>query len=226
MAERISSMPVGGRARLSRKLSCVWVLFAVFTLVTADWRDDGLKAHNDLRARHGVPALKLDQELNDFAQQYAEKLASRDTMVHSKGKYGENLYMSGGSKPSKSESATAAAGAWYSEISKYDYDQPGFSSKVGHFTQVVWKGTQKLGIGIAYASSGNIYVVGSYYPPGNYQGQFPENVPKLVGGVRSAMGDKGAGDKSEGSSMMLNIQTRSLLVLPAILTSYVLISRV
>lgn len=47
----------------------------------------------------------------------------------------------------------------------------------GHFTQVVWKNSQKLGVGIAFANNGNkAIVVANYDPPGNYQGQFPQHV--------------------------------------------------
>jgi len=52
--------------------------------------------------------------------------------------------------------------------------------KTGHFTQVVWKGTTSIGVGVAtvpdpkYGSS--TVVVVNYSPPGNCQGQFPQNV--------------------------------------------------
>ena len=47
----------------------------------------------------------------------------------------------------------------------------------GHFTQVVWKGSQKLGVGFALTGDGKtLYVVAQYSPPGNYMGQFGSNV--------------------------------------------------
>lgn len=47
----------------------------------------------------------------------------------------------------------------------------------GHFTQVVWKGSQKLGVGFAVSGDGNsVYIVAQYTPPGNYMGQFQQNV--------------------------------------------------
>ena len=47
---------------------------------------------------------------------------------------------------------------------------------LGHFTQVVWKDSKKLGVGIAVSSSGGVYVVARYSPPGNVMNQFAENV--------------------------------------------------
>ena len=62
-----------------------------------------------------------------------------------------------------------ATKAWYDEIKDYDYKNPGFAMDTGHFTQVVWKGTGKVGFG--YASNGNTcYVTARYSPPGNYMG--------------------------------------------------------
>ena len=47
---------------------------------------------------------------------------------------------------------------------------------IGHFTQVVWKSSTKMGVGKARSQGGWTYVVANYSPPGNYQGQFTANV--------------------------------------------------
>ena len=48
---------------------------------------------------------------------------------------------------------------------------------VGHFTQVVWKDSRRLGVGIAFGNSGRTaIIVANYYPRGNYQGQFAQQV--------------------------------------------------
>jgi hypothetical protein len=49
----------------------------------------------------------------------------------------------------------------------------------GHFTQVVWNSSTKLGMGLAL-SSGKLYCVGQYSPAGNYEGQYKQNVLKLA----------------------------------------------
>ena len=45
----------------------------------------------------------------------------------------------------------------------------------GHFTQVVWKSSTSIGLGIAHGGRGT-YCTAQYSPPGNYQGQFKSNV--------------------------------------------------
>ena len=48
---------------------------------------------------------------------------------------------------------TRATKSWYDELYKpgYNFNNPGWNENpgAGHFTQLVWKGTTELGIGIA-----------------------------------------------------------------------------
>ena len=66
---------------------------------------------------------------------------------------------------------------FYDEIKYYNYNAPGFSLATGHFTQVVWKSSKSIGVGVAKGLGGTTYVVVNYYPQGNYQGQFSAKVP-------------------------------------------------
>ena len=47
----------------------------------------------------------------------------------------------------------------------------------GHFTQVVWVASRKLGLGVA-RGNGKVVVVANYDPPGNLRGVFEENVSR------------------------------------------------
>jgi len=144
----------------------------------AAFRAAALKQHNIYRAKHGVPPLALSSQLNGVAQQYAEQLARTNQLVHSDNtQLGENLYAfeSSGQTLPRPE---AVVDRWYSEIQNYNFDKPGFHTETGHFTQLVWKSSKELGIGIAQAAAGTWYVVANYNPPGNISGQFPLNVLK------------------------------------------------
>lgn len=50
-----------------------------------------------------------------------------------------------------------------------------FKKATGHFTQVVWKGSKSFGCGLAIGNN-KAFGVCNYYPPGNYLGQFENNV--------------------------------------------------
>lgn len=69
----------------------------------------------------------------------------------------------------------------YKEVCKYDFSKPGWTSSAGHFTQVVWASTQELGLGWATNDEGGVtcyYVAGRYYPGGNIDNRFEDNVMK------------------------------------------------
>jgi uncharacterized protein YkwD len=64
-----------------------------FTAVQRKFQREMLNAHNSYRSRHCARSLRLDDKLSRSAQNYAQRLANMNTMVHSgiKG-LGENLY--------------------------------------------------------------------------------------------------------------------------------------
>ncbi|CAF2092696.1 unnamed protein product [Rotaria magnacalcarata] len=143
------------------------------------FRQEALASHNSYRAQHCAPALVLDDDINQSAQTYAEKLATIGKLVHSTNRVGlgENLYSVGSSAPLRNLNGTHSAQAWYNEVKSYNFGSPKFSSNTGHFTQVVWKNTKKFGIGYALTKDrSTAYVVAQYSPPGNYLSQFADNV--------------------------------------------------
>lgn len=74
------------------------------------------------------------------------------------------------------EPCTSATKAFYDEVKYYDYNNPGFSQKTGHFTQIVWKNTKQIGAAYATRRDGRFVLVIRYSPPGNYRYQFRQNV--------------------------------------------------
>lgn len=99
------------------------------------------------------------------------------------GAYGENLYAAS-PMTAVNTLESAAVSAWGAEASAYNYAAPGFSAATGHYTQVVWKASTKLGCGVTNCGSraGILpgFVVCRYTPAGNYLGQFPANVLPLT----------------------------------------------
>ena len=146
------------------------------------FNEGAIGAHNRFRAMHGAANLDYDQAMAVSAKKYAEELARTNSFQHSNYPgVGENLYsMSSSSSYSVQEvnkSGIVATERWYKEKDNYEFSRPGFAMNTGHFTQVVWKGTKKIGCGAALSQSDRkVYVVCQYSPPGNYESRFPENV--------------------------------------------------
>lgn len=135
---------------------------------------DSLKSHNDYRAKHGVKPLKLDDDLCEVAQAWANTLAKQDKMAHSSNGYGENVFWT--STPTVT--GAKCVDSWYAEIKDFNWAKIDHQPGTGHFTQVIWKSSEKLGIAYASTSSGT-YVVANYNPAGNFLGDYPANVMPL-----------------------------------------------
>ena len=90
-------------------------------------------------------------------------------------KLGENLFMMSGAKPGPSQAMTG----WYSkEESQYSYDvSPGFSTITGHFSQIAWKSTTRLGCAAAKSKTGETWFWTCHFSKaGNVLGEFEEEV--------------------------------------------------
>jgi uncharacterized protein YkwD len=139
---------------------------------TSDVYEAILAAHNQHRADHCAPALTWSDELAAVAQAWADQLRDAGcAFEHSSTPYGENL--AAGTTGSLSPGDVIAM--WYDEIADYDFKKGGFSMSTGHFTQVVWKDTTRLGCGVAQCSGMDIWVC-NYDPPGNVERGYSKNV--------------------------------------------------
>ncbi|XP_034152943.1 repressed by EFG1 protein 1 isoform X2 [Esox lucius] len=144
--------------------------------MTDSFESQFVDAHNDYRQKHGAPPLTLSSDLCISAQKWADHLLSSKCLEHSSTDHGENLYYASSSVP-KEYNGKDAVDSWYSEIKDYHFDKPGFTPGTGHFTQVVWKDSREVGVGIA-TDGKTIIVVGQYHPAGNISnaGYFEKNV--------------------------------------------------
>lgn len=146
-----------------------------------------LSEHNGLRALHiGTPDMIYDFEIEKSAQHWADHLADIQGFKHEDPTpYGENIhkgYTTYSVPISDDNAIKKAVTKWYSEINVYDYSNPGYSDKTGHFTQVIWKSSTKLGCAISRYEKDNkkyVIVVARYYSPGNFPGRFSTNVLPL-----------------------------------------------
>jgi len=137
--------------------------------------------------------MTLDSKLNRDATSWAKKMLRKNKMEHASGTgQGENLYMAGMggdmSEAKVEQHIKAAVDMWYAEIKDYDFktaSKKRGGGAVGHFTQVVWAASTKLGLGYAYGKKSGrnvIYVVGRYSPRGNFHmsGRRKEDYSKNV----------------------------------------------
>jgi len=149
-----------------------------------------IQAHNAKRARHGAAPLVWDVTLARHAKEWAEVLARRGKSEHARGTgEGENLYRykSYGSI-AKVATCVDAVKSWYGEEPDYPYNNPPKTfqefyggKKIGHFTQIVWKGTRKVGVALATKKADGwteTYIVARYHPRGNILGHFAANVAR------------------------------------------------
>jgi uncharacterized protein YkwD len=140
-----------------------------------------LDRHNLHRADHCAQPLQWSPKLTAVAQSWANQLkAAGCAFEHSqRSPYGENLSFFA---PVGSSSPDEVATGWYSEVSEYNFTNGSFGFNTGHFTQVVWRGTQAVGCARSHCNGGELWVC-NYDPPGNMSGAFAQNVrPKGCAG--------------------------------------------
>ena len=97
-------------------------------------------------------------------------------------RFGENIFSSWTSVQeavSQVEAGEAAVESWYQEMKQYQFGSRSGSPGTGHFSQLVWAGSERLGVGVA-VNKGKVIVVANYDPPGNIVGKYAENVPPPV----------------------------------------------
>lgn len=135
--------------------------------------------HNTIRKDVGVEPVEWSPELAAYAQKWADRLAAKGDLEHRpiEGEwariYGENLAID--------RSIVACAESWHSEVKDYPSVQPipsDFSTfTAGHYTQMVWRRTKRIGAGVAVVKLGRFkgmtLVVCNYDPPGNMVGDKP-----------------------------------------------------
>lgn len=131
--------------------------------------------HNEVRATVSVAPLTWDDDLAAIAQTWADSCTDNENPIglvdhnpnrsdNYPGYVGENIYGSGGTATPE-----GAVGLWAAEEANYDYDSNTCSGVCGHYTQIVWSTTERVGCGLSncqglqYGST----IVCNYSPGGN-----------------------------------------------------------
>ncbi len=146
------------------------VLLSVSSLVKTRQVDQQkvVERHNYYRKMVGVPDLKYSNECAAYAQKWAENLAFKNNGLKHSGshKYGENIYWK-----SNSSNEIEMIDYWAEEKKYFNANTRHHSHKNGHYSQIVWRDTKFVGVGMAIAKDGSEYWVATYYPAGNYIGE-------------------------------------------------------
>jgi len=134
--------------------------------------DTILDHHNKVRADVGVAPLRWDDGLAAYAQQWADRMAANGCRLEHRqpNRYGENIFQG----TAGHYTAIDAAKGWESEKKLYSggaITQENFG-RIGHYTQMVWRDTTKLGCGETICRA-TLLVACNYDPPGNYLRRAP-----------------------------------------------------
>lgn len=158
------------------KISLALACFVALSIMTP-WSQaqntpqDFLFSHNKARKAFGVGPMVWDNTVAAYAQNYANSRKGDCKLIHSGGPYGENLFWGYG----KAYTAIDAVAKWVSEKQWYNYasNTCAVGKVCGHYTQVVWRNSTKLGCARVKCNNGAIYIVCNYSPRGNYRWQRP-----------------------------------------------------
>ncbi|KEY73102.1 hypothetical protein S7711_04854 [Stachybotrys chartarum IBT 7711] len=161
--------------------------------ISGEYEEVMLEQHNIHRRNHSASDLTWDSTLAEYATTIANGCVFAHDMTQGGGGYGQNLASWGSSSDISSRQVqTGAAGVtnqWYNgEVMNWNFygdaNPPSDSSPQlwGHFTQVVWASTERVGCATVSCPAGTVlglpswYTVCNYEPAGNFGGQYGTNV--------------------------------------------------
>ncbi|KAL3467644.1 CAP domain-containing protein [Aspergillus heterothallicus] len=159
---------------------------------TNSYQGTVLFSHNVHRANHSSTDLTWSSDLEASAQALAAACVyQHDTSINGGG-YGQNI----GYGVSSDDVAVMISNLMYNDEAPYFENLYGEASpdmgqfeKWGHFSQIVWKGTTQVGCATVVCNSlGNVdssvavpFTVCNYSPPGNYDGEYADNIARPLG---------------------------------------------
>jgi len=142
----------------------------------ADFEARLLALHNRERSAAGAPPLVWDRNLAAAASAYGPALIARGSLAHSELRsrpgQGENLWMGTRGAYALEE----MVGDWAGERILFrsgifpNVSTSGKWSDVGHYTQMIWRGTTSIGCSLRRSARWD-YLICRYSPPGNVVGR-------------------------------------------------------
>ena len=147
--------------------------------------EKALNKINEYRKLHGVNLLSTDDYLVKRAFLLAQKKLTDFTGEDFLYKNGEDLGINL-EKCEKELDVGKLMDNWYNESKNYNYIEP-IELECNNFTQMIWKNSQKFGIGYYRSQDKNeeenpknnkYYYVALFYPAGNIPGEYKSNIPK------------------------------------------------
>jgi len=162
-------------------------LIQTYQLTEYDKREI-VRLHNEYRRQAGSSDMKL-MSWDDKVAAIAEEYVKQCSFEHSADSFrktddftylGENLYKGWTSSSVLSATGVNSSGvSWHNEIDDYTYATDSCSRVCGHYTQMVWADTHKIGCGASFCQDSDprfhhsIIVSCNYGPGGNYVGRKP-----------------------------------------------------
>lgn len=156
------------------------------------FEENAIKSHNDIRnslnrGKLGdqpipnpfIKNMYWDQSIAENAQRHANKCIWEHSDAWDRDYAGENIAAGYGTM-------ARAVDAWASEERNYDYETNTSNGVTGHYTQLVWHDSTRLGCGVAQCSPlkrpdgstmwNGDFIVCQYKAAGNYYNQRPYSV--------------------------------------------------
>lgn len=150
-----------------------------------------LECHNRFRLRHKVQHLVWSEKLAARARKWAIRLIAQSGRGKVGALIGANLVMEDCefgqtcctlptvTKPTLQEAAESICNQWYLTEASFVVGETAVSRAAAPFTQMVWKGTQRVGACLVKHSTVAV-LVSFYWPPGNVENEFSHNVTKIM----------------------------------------------
>ncbi|RZC91397.1 hypothetical protein C5167_027461 [Papaver somniferum] len=152
-------------------------------------RHEFISEHNAVRAKFSEQPLTWNSTLARYARRFASQRVGDCDMIHSNGPFGENIFWGG---KYEDYSAAFAVKSWAAETSSYNpsLNSCQMNAMCGHFTQIVWTTTKRMGCARVKCNNGGVFAICVYDPPGNFEGENPfTGIPQIGGITTNSLSD-------------------------------------